>query len=106
MAKIDYKTVRPVNGWVVIRDENPKVTPAGLHIPDKARNSQERSAVVVSVSAGYHDAGKLIEPPVKRGDRIWLRDSAELVIVAGNEDFCLIHQQHIACVIGEDAKVN
>jgi len=65
------RTVRPIgNKLLVKRDATKDVTPGGIIIPENAKEKLHLGTVIAVGPGKVLDSGRLVEPTVKRGDRV------------------------------------
>lgn len=76
--------VSPLHDWVLLRKFEQDVTEGGIIIPDSAQESLPVHATVVAVGPGHFNFGKLIEPRVSVGDKVWLHPKAEAITMPVN----------------------
>ena len=103
--RVTIAAVKPLNGWVLVRNADPEETEGGLVIPGIAKGggSARRKAIVVAVSDGYwHVGGEFCPPNVKPGDSVWFDQGAQIVTFDGEKDIAMLHQSAIVCVFTDE----
>jgi len=102
------RKVLPLEDWCLVQRLHQDVTEAGVHIPPTAQDRQP-DALILEVGPGYFDSGMLIEPRVRKGDKV-LIDPGKLGEVRGfdldGEVRFLVRARHLMAVIGEESERN
>lgn len=100
-------TLRPLNGQVLVKKDDPKdKTKGGIVLPDTGRD-QSTTGTVVAVSAGkLTDKGVFVEPSVKKGDRVVYSKYAGTDVKVGGVQHFLIEESNILCVLEDGAEVD
>lgn len=70
---IDGRELRPSPGWVLVREHDMGETAGGIVIPSPSNGSAGKHHLVLETSAGYFEAGKLVECSFRAGDYVVLR---------------------------------
>jgi chaperonin GroES len=97
---------RPLHDRVVIkRIEAEARTPAGIIIPDNAKEKPQQGEVVAVGPGGRDDSGKLIPIDVKAGDRVLFgKWSGTEVKIDGDEYLIMKESDVMGVVVEADAK--
>lgn len=92
--------LKPLHDRVLVkRVESDKKTKGGLFIPD-AHQDKPQEAEIVAVGPGRRDdSGKLIEPCVKKGDRVLLGKYSGSEVKVEGEEYVIVREDEILCVI-------
>lgn len=92
--------LKPLHDRVMVkRLEGDKKTKGGLFIPD-AHQDKPQEAEVIAVGPGRRDdEGKLIPLGVKKGDRILLGKYSGSEIKIEGEEYVIVREDEILCVI-------
>lgn len=88
--------VLPLQNYVLIKEiEEEKTTPNGLLIPESVRGDK-REGIIVEVHAMYvNDEGTIIEPTVKRGDKVLFGKYVGSEITIDNEEYVMIKESEL-----------
>jgi chaperonin GroES len=97
MAKTKF---RPLHDRVVVRriDADEK-TKGGIIIPDTAKEKPQEGEVVAVGPGGRDEAGKLISPDVKAGDRVLFGKWSGTEVKLDGEEFLIMKESDIMGVI-------
>jgi chaperonin GroES len=97
MAKTKF---RPLHDRVVVRriDAEEK-TKGGIIIPDTAKEKPQEGEVVAVGPGGRDEAGKLIAPDVKSGDRVLFGKWSGTEVKLDGEEFLIMKESDIMGVI-------
>jgi chaperonin GroES len=92
--------IRPLGDRVLVkRLESEQMTKGGIIIPDSAKE-KPIEAKVVSVGPGKRDdAGKLIEPGVKAGDKVLFGKYSGTEVKIDGEEHLILREEDILGVI-------
>jgi len=112
MAK---EKIRPLGSRVLIaiptKQDTTTLTPGGVHVPDTAVGRHDRGVVVATGRGHVSPSGRLIEPEVKKGDRV-VFDAYQIQYIIGQPtaantplakpgDSFIIDEEHVRCVIDD-----
>jgi chaperonin GroES len=97
---------RPLHDRVVIkRIEAEARTPAGIIIPDNAKEKPQQGEVVAVGPGGRDDSGKLIPIDVKAGDRVLFGKWSGTEVKIDGDEYLIMKESDVMGVIVEaDAK--
>lgn len=92
--------IRPLGDRVLVkRLESEEKTKGGLYIPETAKE-KPIEAKVISVGPGKRDdAGKLVEPSVKAGDRVLFGKYSGTEVKLDGEEHLILREEDILGVI-------
>lgn len=99
------KKIRPLQDRVLIQEDTEskeKKTSAGIIIPVTVNEDKgARQGVVVAVSPGRHEDGKLIAPTVKVGDKVLFSwgDKIKVGDKGGDDEYHLVRESEILAII-------
>ncbi|SHJ18492.1 chaperonin GroES [Aureimonas altamirensis DSM 21988] len=98
MANVNF---RPLHDRVVVRRvESENKTAGGIIIPDSAKEKPQEGEVI-AVGAGARDeAGKVVAPDVKAGDRVLFGKWSGTEIKIGGEDLLIMKESDILGIVG------
>ena len=92
---------RPLHDRVVVRRiEAEEKTSGGIIIPDTAKEKPQEGEVVAVGPGARDDAGKLIEPSVRAGDRILFGKWSGTEVKIGGEDLLIMKESDILGIVG------
>lgn len=99
MAKASV-AIRPIGDRVVVRRvEAEEKTPGGIVLPDKAKE-KPKEGVVVAVGRGkLLDDGKLIEPQLKKDDRVLFTSYAGTEVKIDGQEYLIMHESDILALL-------
>jgi len=94
--------LRPLHDWVLLRIEKEEKTPAGIIIPDTAKE-RPREGIVVAVGPGYYEEPEDAEKGEKRfvatevnpGQKVLYEPWAANEIKLDGEAFILVRERNI-----------
>ena len=93
---------RPLHDRVVIkRIEAEARTPAGIIIPDNAKEKPQQGEVVAVGPGGRDDSGKLIPIDVKAGDRVLFGKWSGTEVKIDGQDLLIMKESDIMGVLQE-----
>lgn len=96
------QTVRPIRDMILLKPEPmEEQTPGGIIVP-KTTKAPHMIAKVLAVGPGrVTDRGVRVEPEVRKGDRVLVREfnMAQRVARVGNDDTCLVPEMDIDAVL-------
>jgi len=91
---------RPLHDRVVVRRiEAEEKTSGGIIIPDTAKEKPQEGEVVAVGPGARDDAGKLIEPSVRAGDRILFGKWSGTEVKIGGEDLLIMKESDILGIV-------
>jgi len=91
---------RPLHDRVVVRRiEAEEKTSGGIIIPDTAKEKPQEGEVVAVGPGARDDAGALIEPSVKTGDRVLFGKWSGTEVKIGGEDLLIMKESDILGVV-------
>jgi chaperonin GroES len=97
MAKINF---RPLHDRVVVRrikaEEKSK---GGIIIPDTVKEKPQEGEVIAVGPGGRDEAGKVIKPDVKAGDRVLFGKWSGTEVVIDGEDLLIMKESDIMGVV-------
>jgi chaperonin GroES len=97
MAKMNF---RPLHDRVVVqRIDAEAKTKGGIIIPDTAKEKPQEGKVVAIGPGGRDEAGKLIKPDVKVGDRVLFGKWSGTEVKIDGEDLLIMKESDIMGVI-------
>jgi chaperonin GroES len=93
--------IRPLHDRVVVKriEEGEDKTAGGLIIPDSAKEKPQQGEVVAVGNGKINDAGKLIAPDVKAGDRILFGKYSGSDIKLNGTEYLIMREDEILGVI-------
>jgi chaperonin GroES len=98
MAKMNF---RPLHDRVVVqRIDAEAKTKGGIIIPDTAKEKPQEGKIVAVGPGGRDEAGKLIKPDVKVGDRVLFGKWSGTEVKIEGEDLLIMKESDIMGVIG------
>lgn len=74
-------------------------TPAGIVIPDTAKEKPQEGKVV-AVGPGKYENGKLVKPEIKKGDRILYRRYGGNEIKINGREYLMVGMDDVLAIIG------
>jgi chaperonin GroES len=97
MAKTNF---RPLHDRVVVqRIEAEEKTKGGIIIPDTAKEKPQEGKIVAVGPGGRDEAGQLIKPDVKVGDRVLFGKWSGTEVKIDGEDLLIMKESDIMGVI-------
>ena len=91
---------RPLHDRVLVRRvEAEEKTAGGIIIPDTAKEKPQEGEVVAVGAGARDDAGKLVEPAVKAGDRVLFGKWSGSEVRIDGEDLLIMKESDILGVI-------
>jgi len=101
MAKTKF---RPLHDRVVVRriDADEK-TKGGIIIPDTAKEKPQEGEVIAVGPGGRDEAGKLIAPDLKAGDRVLFGKWSGTEVKLDGEELLIMKESDIMGIIDEPA---
>jgi chaperonin GroES len=97
MAKMNF---RPLHDRVVVqRIDAEEKTKGGIIIPDSAKEKPQEGKVLAVGPGGRDEAGKLIKPDVKVGDRVLFGKWSGTEVKIDGEDLVIMKEADIMGVI-------
>lgn len=91
--------IRPIGDQVIIRPDRQDMTPAGLVLPDSAKERPGKGTVIAVGPGHLRPDGTLTEMQVKPGDVVAFRRYAGRVLEADHLDYFIMREEAILCVI-------
>lgn len=108
--KLDRNKLRPMAAYIVIRKDQPDKTDGGLHVPDTAKSkygAAVRGSIVFAVGPGRITAeGKVVEPRLRPGYRVWLHSECNAMAIPWDPDLAIVHEDEVICYIDESGDHN
>ena len=93
-------TITPIGDRVLVRPvEEDTTTASGIIIPDSAQKEKPLQGEVVAVGEGERENGKLIAPPVAKGDVVVFAKYAYDEVEIDNEAYYIIKSENILAVL-------
>jgi len=97
MAKLKF---RPLHDRVVVRRiEADSKTAGGIIIPDTAKEKPQEGEVIAVGPGGRDEAGKLIRPDVKAGDKVLFGKWSGTEVKLNGEELLIMKESDIMGVI-------
>jgi chaperonin GroES len=97
MAKMNF---RPLHDRVVVqRIDAEEKTKGGIIIPDTAKEKPQEGKIVAVGPGGRDEAGKLLKPDVKVGDRVLFGKWSGTEVKIDGEDLLIMKESDIMGVI-------
>ena len=97
MAKTKF---RPLHDRVVVkRIDAEEKTKGGIIIPDTAKEKPSQGEVVAVGPGGRDEAGKIVTPDVKAGDKVLFGKWSGTEVVLDGEDLLIMKESDIMGVI-------
>ena len=97
MAKMKF---RPLHDRVVVqRIDAEAKTKGGIIIPDTAKEKPQEGKIVAIGPGGRDEAGRLIKPDVKVGDRVLFGEWSGTEVKIDGEDLLIMKESDIMGVI-------
>ncbi len=97
MAKTNF---RPLHDRVVVQQiEAEEKTKGGIIIPDTAKEKPQEGKIVAVGPGGRDEAGQLIKPDVKVGDRVLFGKWSGTEVKIDGEDLLIMKESDIMGVI-------
>jgi chaperonin GroES len=98
MAKMNF---RPLHDRVVVqRIDAEAKTKGGIIIPDTAKEKPQEGKIVAVGPGGRDEAGKLIKPDVKVGDRVLFGKWSGTEVKIDGDELLIMKEADIMGVIG------
>ena len=97
MAKTKF---RPLHDRVVVkRIDADEKTKGGIIIPDTAKEKPSQGEVIAVGPGGRDEAGKIVKPDVKTGDKVLFGKWSGTEVVLDGEDLLIMKESDIMGVI-------
>ena len=97
MAKTKF---RPLHDRVVVkRIDADEKTKGGIIIPDTVKEKPSQGEVIAVGPGGRDEAGKIVKPDVKTGDRVLFGKWSGTEVVLDGEDLLIMKESDIMGVI-------
>jgi chaperonin GroES len=97
MAKTKF---RPLHDRVVVRRIDPEAkTKGGIIIPDTAKEKPQEGEIIAVGPGGRDEAGELIKPDVKVGDRVLFGKWSGTEVKIDGEELLIMKESDIMGVI-------
>ena len=101
MAKMNF---RPLHDRVVVqRIDAEAKTKGGIIIPDTAKEKPQEGKIVAVGPGGRDEAGKLIKPDVKVGDRVLFGKWSGTEVKIDGQELLIIKESDVMGIIDETA---
>ena len=98
MAKMNF---RPLHDRVVVqRIDAEAKTKGGIIIPDTAKEKPQEGKIVAVGPGGRDEAGKLIKPDVKVGDRVLFGKWSGTEVKIEGEELLIMKESDVMGVVG------
>ena len=92
--------LRPLEDRIVVTPlEAEEKTAGGIVLPDSAKEKQTQGEVVAVGKGRVTQAGKLIEPHVKVGDRVIYGQYAGSDVKVGTKEYKIINESELLAII-------
>src|SRR3546814_5853552 len=96
---------RPLHDRVVVRRiEAEEKTSGGIIIPDTAKEKPQEGEIVAVGPGARDDAGRLVEPSVKTGDRVLFGKWSGTEVKIDGEDLLIMTESDILGVVETQAE--
>ena len=97
---------RPLHDRVVVRRlESEEKTKGGIIIPDTAKEKPQEGEVIAVGPGGRDEAGKLVKPDVKAGDRVLFGKWSGTEVKIDGQDLLIMMESDILGIIEGKASV-
>ena len=91
---------RPLHDRVVVRRlEGEQKTAGGIIIPDTAKEKPQEGEIIAVGSGARDEAGKLVKPDVKAGDRVLFGKWSGTEIKLDGEDYLIMKESDIMGIV-------
>ncbi len=91
--------LKPLHDRVVIKaDESEDVTKGGIYLPDTAKEKPQRGKVV-AVGPGKTEDGKLVEPQVKKGDKVLYGKYSGTEVTIDDTEYLIVRESDILAIL-------
>ncbi len=91
--------LKPLHDRVVIKaDESEDVTKGGIYLPDTAKEKPQRGEVV-AVGPGKTEDGKLVEPQVKKGDKVLYGKYSGTEVTIDDTEYLIVRESDILAIL-------
>ncbi len=91
--------LKPLHDRVVIKaDESEEVTKGGIYLPDTAKEKPQRGEVV-AVGPGKTEDGKLVEPQVKKGDKVLYGKYSGTEVTIDDTEYLIVRESDILAIL-------
>jgi len=91
--------IKPLADNILVEPlEREAKTPAGIVIPDTAKEKPQEGKVI-AVGPGKYESGKLVKPEVKKGDRVLYRRYGGSEIKINGKEYLIVGVDDILGVI-------
>jgi chaperonin GroES len=98
MAKTKF---RPLHDRVVVRRVDAETkTKGGIIIPDTAKEKPQEGEIIAVGPGGRDEAGKLIPPDVKTGDRVLFGKWSGTEVKIDGEELLIMKESDIMGIVG------
>jgi chaperonin GroES len=92
--------IRPLHDRILIkRVESEETTKGGIIIPDTAKEKPQEGKVIAVGKGKTTDDGKLIEPSVKKGDRVLFSKYAGTEVTLDGEEHTIIREDDVLAIL-------
>ncbi|MCL2344916.1 MAG: co-chaperone GroES [Desulfobulbus sp.] len=92
--------IRPLHDRVIVkRVEAERTTASGIVIPDSAGEKPDQGEVLAVGPGKRDEAGKRIEPDVKKGDRVLFGKYAGQAVKVDGEEILVMREEDIMGVV-------
>jgi chaperonin GroES len=93
-------TLKPLRDKIVVeRSEAEEKTSGGIVLPDTAKD-KPKQGVVISVGPGrVLDNGKILEPQVKKGDKVLFGSFAGTEVKIEGKEYLILSESEILAII-------
>ncbi len=92
--------IRPLHDRVIVkRLDNERKTASGIVIPDNAAEKPDQGEIVAVGPGKRDDAGKIIAPDVKVGDRVLFGKYSGQTVKVEGEELLVMREEDIMAVI-------
>ena len=92
--------IKPLSDRVVIEPlEAEEKTSGGIYLPDTAKEKPQMGKVVAVGPGKTSDAGELIKPEVKVGDKVLYGKYSGTDVNVGGKDYLIVRESDILAII-------
>jgi len=97
---------RPLADRIIVRRDTPEeMTEGGILLPQSAQKPMAQGEVLMVGPGAYNAKGTLIPMSLKPGDKVIFGTYAGVEIKVDGEDYQIMREGDVSCVIEGDAKV-
>ena len=91
--------LKPLHDRVVVKaDESEEKTKGGIYLPDTAKEKPQRGEVM-AVGPGKTENGKLVEPQVKKGDKVLYGKYSGTEVTIDDIEYLIVRESDILAIL-------